>query len=67
MFNGETEALPLKIKDAASVLLRVTWQEIRTITVEDGMVTFRFRSEPHMHVRAEAKDLPNLVRLIRGE
>jgi hypothetical protein len=66
VFNGQSEALPLKIQDAASFLLRITWQDVRTISVEDRVVTFRLRGQPSLQVSAEPQDLPNLVRLIRA-
>lgn len=57
----------MRIKDAAATLLRVTWQEVSMIAVEDGYLTICFRTEEPLRVMAETQDIPNLLRLIRGE
>lgn len=66
VFNGQCEALPVRIKDAASTLLRITWQDVSMISVEEGLLTIRFRTEEPLRVMADTQDIPNLLRLIRA-
>jgi hypothetical protein len=67
VFNGETDALPVRIKDAASFLLRITWQDISMISVQEGLLTICFHSRPALCVTAEIEDIPNLIGLIRAK
>ena len=66
VFNGQTEALPVKIKDAASTLLTITWQDVSMISVEDGLLTICFRTRSALRVTAQPEDIPNLLTLIRA-
>ena len=66
VFNGQDDAVPVRIKDAASTLLRITWQDVSNISVDNGLLTFRFRNRAALHVAAEAQDIPNLIGLIRA-
>jgi hypothetical protein len=66
VFNGESDALPVRIKDAASFLLRITWQDVSMISVQEGLLTIRFHGRPALCVTAEIEDIPNLIGLIRA-
>ena len=59
--------MPVRIKDAASALLRITWHDVVNISIDDGLLTFRFRNRPALHVAAEPQDIPNLIGLIRAK
>jgi hypothetical protein len=67
VFNGQTEAFPVRIKDAAATLLRITWEDVSMISVEEGFLTICFRTEKPLRVVAETQDIPNLLRLIRAK
>jgi len=67
VFNGDSEALPVRIKDAASLLLRITWQDVSMICVQDGLLTVKFWSQPSLCVAAETQDIPHLIGLIRAK
>ena len=67
MFNGQTDALPVMIKDAAASLLRITWQDVSMISVEDGFLTICFHTAEPLRILAETHDIPNLLRLIRAK
>jgi hypothetical protein len=67
VFNGQSEALPVRIKDAASTLLRITWEDVSMISVEDGLLTIRFRTQNPLRVIVETQDIPNLLGLIRTQ
>jgi hypothetical protein len=66
VFSGESEAFPVRIRDAASTLLRITWKDVSMISVEDGLLTILFHTEEPLRVIAETQDIPNLLRLIRA-
>ena len=67
VFDGDSDALPIRITDAASFLLRITWQDVSMISVEEGLLTIRFHCRPALCVNAEIQDIPNLIGLIRAK
>ncbi|MGZ8899359.1 MAG: hypothetical protein ACXW3Z_04615 [Limisphaerales bacterium] len=67
VFNADCDASPVRITDAASFLLRVTWQDISMISVEEGLLTIRFHYRPAFSICAEIQDIPNLIGLIRAK
>ena len=67
MLTGQPEPLPDKMQDAASRLLRLSWKDIRMISVDEGLLVFSLRGQSSFRIRADARDIPHLIGLIRGE
>lgn len=67
VFSADIDVAPVRITDAASFLLRVTWQDISMISVEEGLLTIRFHYRPAFSITAEIEDIPNLIGLIRAK
>jgi hypothetical protein len=55
------------MQDAASRLLRLSWKDVRMISVDEGLLVFSLRGQPSFRIRAETRDIPHLIGLIRGE
>jgi hypothetical protein len=49
------------------LLLRITWQDVSMICVQEGLLTVKFWSRPALCVAADTQDIPHLIGLIRAK